>query len=86
VLADRPAARRQKLLAHFRFGSASSGVAIVSFQRLRKPNVAIVPTISTICSSVQRLRICANISSVTSFGAAPAASARNRAPCTRPPV
>jgi hypothetical protein len=45
--------------------SSSSGVAIVSFQRLRKPNSAITPTISAIRSSVQCLRNSANISSVT---------------------
>jgi len=58
-------------------GSASSGVANVSFQRLRKPNTAIVATISTICVSFQRLRSPANISSVTSFGTEAAASAKS---------
>src|SRR5262249_27091646 len=56
-------------------GSSSSGVPIVSFQRLRKPNTAITPTISTICSSVQCLRSSVNISSVTAFGTEPAATA-----------
>src|SRR6516225_305577 len=49
-------------------GSSSSGVARVSFQRLRKPNSAITPTISTICSSVQCLRSATSISSVTALG------------------
>ena len=56
---------------------ASSGVAIVSFQRLRKPNSAITPTISTICSSVQYLRSSANMASVTAFGTDAAASAKS---------
>ena len=50
-----------------RIGSSSSGVASVSFHRLRKPNSEITPTISTICSSVQYLRSSANIASVTAL-------------------
>src|SRR5262245_39974254 len=50
---------------------------MVSFQRLRKPNSDITPTISTICSSVQCLRSSANISSVTALGTEAAARAKS---------
>src|SRR3972149_4650190 len=49
-------------------GSSSSGVAMVSFQRLRKPNAAMTPTSSTICSSLQYFFSSVNISSLAAFG------------------
>src|SRR6266705_2362781 len=65
-------------------GSGSSGVPMVSFQRLRKPKYATTAAISTIWFSDQCLRIWANISSVTSFGTEAAANAKSSATRSKP--
>src|SRR5487761_70054 len=64
-------------------GASSSSVASESFQRLRKPYIATVARISTICSSLQCSLSLAKIASSTALGTAAAATAKSSAARSR---